>query len=63
MVTYQALANRFVKPVIDRHIAEGRAQGIAEGAQRQNALWTAWLARKQAAEDQGIDFIEPPPAA
>ena len=57
MVIYQSLANRFVKPVIERHEARGRAQGV----QAQNEIWIAWLQRKEAAEAQGIEFNEPPP--
>ena len=61
MVIYQSLVNRYVRPVIERHEARGRAQGRAEGAQVQNDLWNAWLQRKEAAEAQGIEFNEPPP--
>ena len=61
MVIYQSLVNRFVTPVIDRHIATGRAQGRAEGAQAQDELWRDWLRRKQEAEAQGLEFNEPPP--
>ena len=57
MVIYQSLANRFVKPVIERHEARGRA----EGAKAQNELWNAWLQRKESAEAQGIEFNEPLP--
>ena len=59
MVMYQSLANRFVRPVIERHVAEGHAQG----AQAQNELWMAWLRRKEAAEADGMEFNEPPPQA
>ena len=31
MTLYQAMVNRWVFPVIERHRAEGRAQGIAQG--------------------------------
>lgn len=57
MVIYQSLVNRFVTPVIDRHIATGRAQG----EQARDDLWRAWLQRKQEAEAQGLEFNEPPP--
>ena len=57
MVIYQSLFNRYVKPVIERHEAKGRA----EGAQVQNELWHAWLRRKEAAKAQGLEFNEPPP--
>ena len=55
MVIYQSLVNRFVTPVIQRH--EARA------TQARDALWRAWLQRKQEAEDQGLDFNEPPPGS
>ena len=61
MVIYQSLFNRYVRPVIERHEARGRAQGRAEGMQAQNEIWNAWLQRKEAAEAQGIEFNEPPP--
>ena len=59
MVIYQSLVNRFVTPVIDRHIATGRAQG----EQARDDLWRAWLQRKQEAEAQGLEFNEPPPGS
>ena len=57
MVIYQSLFNRYVRPVIERHEARGRAEGM----QAQNELWHAWLQRKEAAEAEGIEFNEPPP--
>ena len=61
MVIYQSLVNRYVIPVIERHKAEGRTEGRAEGVQAQNELWNAWLQRKEAAEAEGIEFNEPRP--
>ncbi len=61
MFIYEDLADRFVRPVIERHQKVGRAQGRAEGAQAQNELWQAWLQRKEQAEAQELDFNEPPP--
>ncbi len=61
MDIYEDLADRFVRPIIERHREVGRAQGRAEAAQAQNELWHAWLQRKQQAEAQGLDFNEPPP--
>ena len=58
-MVYESLVARFVTPVIERHMATGRAQG----EQRQNALWRAWLQRKQDAEEQGTDFNELPPGS
>ena len=34
MTLYQAMANRWVIPVIERHKSEGRAEGLAEGLER-----------------------------
>ena len=51
IMVYQSLVARFVTPVIQRHEA------------RRDALWHAWLQRKQDAEEQGTDFNEPPPGS
>ena len=53
MSLYHAIANRWVKPVIESHEARGRVEGDAE--------WRGWLNRKNAAEAQGLPFDEPPP--
>ena len=57
MSLYHAIANRWVKPVIEDHEARGRAEGRAEG----DARWREWLNRKDEAEAQGLPFDEPPP--
>ena len=65
MVLYQFAINQWVKPVIKRHKdagrAEGRVEGRQEGRQEANREWDEWLARKTAAESQGILFTEPRP--
>ena len=53
MSLYQAMVNRFVIPVIEAHVARGRAEERAE--------WRAWNRRRMAAEAQGKPFNEPPP--
>ena len=53
MVVYQSLVDRFVTPVIDKH--------IAKGMQVQNERWHAWLQRKESAEAEGVEFNEPTP--
>ena len=75
MVLYQYAVNRWVKPVINRNVeagrAEGRAEGITEGRAEGVTVgraeadqeWAGWLARKEAAERQGLPFDEPPPNA
>ena len=47
-MTDESLVARSVTPVIKCH--ETRA------IQANNALWRAWLRRKQEADDQGMDF-------
>ena len=71
MVLYQYAFNRWVKPVINRNveagraegITEGRAEGVTEGRAEADQEWASWLARKEAAESQGLPFDEPPPNA
>ena len=53
MTFYQAMVNRFVIPVIEKHKAEGRAQAHEE--------WIAWNRRRVEAKRQGRDFDESPP--
>ena len=55
MVTARYLENKFVKPLIERHKAEG------EAAERRR--WTEWNARRIEAERTGVPFDEPPPAS
>ena len=61
MVLYQFAINQWVKPVIKRHKDAGRAEGRQEGRQEANREWDEWLARKNAAESQGMPFAEPRP--
>ena len=65
MSLYHAIANRWVKPVIENHEArgraEGRTEGRAEGRAEGDARWRDWLNRKDEAEAQGLLFNEPPP--
>ena len=53
MTFYQAMVNRFVIPVIEKHKAEGRAEAHDE--------WIAWNRRRVEAERRGRDFDESPP--
>ena len=57
MSLYQAMVNRYVTPVIERHRAEGRVEGRAE----RDAQWQEWLQRRTDAESKGQPFDEPPP--
>ena len=71
MVTARYLENKFVKPLIERHKAEGRAEGIetgtvagrAEGEAAERRRWTEWNARRLEAERASVPFDEPPPAS
>ncbi len=55
MVLYQFAVNKWVKPVIQKHKDEGRAEA--------NREWEAWLQRKAKAENEGRPFDEPQPGA
>ena len=59
MSVYHAIVNRYVIPVIERHKAEGRAEGQA--AEREK--WWAWNQRRIEAEKRGLQFDESPPGA
>ena len=66
---YEAMLNRWVRPVIAEHEARGYARGLAKAqakyeaiaAQRRDQLWQDWLSRKTEAEEQGLPFDEPHP--
>ena len=55
MVTARYLTNKFVKPVIEKHRAEGRDE--------ERRKWTKWNARRIEAEKSGQPFDEPPSAS
>ena len=63
MSLYQAMVNRYVTPVIERHRAEGRVEGRAEGRAERDFEWQEWLRRRAYAESEGLPFDEPPPGA
>ena len=67
MSVYHAIVNRYVIPVIERHKAEGRAEGRiagrAEGRAVEREEWQAWNRRRIDAEKQGRNFDESPPGA
>ena len=78
MATLDYLRNKWVKPLIDRHRAEGRAEGRVEGRAEGREEGRAegreegrtevyeqlrrWLERRDAAEEAGLPFDEPPPS-
>ena len=41
---------------------EGLAEGLAEGRNEEREEWLAWNERREAAEREGREFTEPPPA-
>ena len=43
-------------------LARGRAEGQAEGSARERKRWESWNRARMAAEEQGNEFSEPPPA-
>ena len=53
MSLYHMIANRWVKPVIEKHQEEGRQEACRE--------FQEWLNRKEEAESPGLSFDEPPP--
>ena len=57
MSTLEYLRNKWVKPLIARHRADGRAQGRAEMYDELRK----WLERREVAEQAGSPFYEPPP--
>ena len=69
MGIYGILTNAFTKPIIERHITEGRAKGRAEGRdvgraegkEEANRAWRKWYARRMEAEANGLPFDEPMP--
>ena len=57
MSLYQAMVNRYVIPVIEKHKSEGRAEGLEQAHEE----WIAWNRRRVEAERWGRDFDESPP--
>ena len=57
MSLYQAMVNRYVIPVIEKHKSEGRAEGLEQAHEE----WIAWNRRRVEAERRGRDFDELPP--
>ena len=55
MVTKRYLERKWIKPLIERQMAEGRAEA--------NRAWIAWNLRRIEAESNGKPFDEPPPAS
>lgn len=62
VVTARYLGNKFVEPLIEKHKAEGRAEGLEEGRAEERLRWSEWNQRRIEAEARGASFDEPPPA-
>ena len=63
--TIMSILEQLLKPIIASSEARGEARGQARGEEQAtasaNRRWRAWLARRDAARDQGLPFDEPPP--
>ena len=46
--------------LIERKIAQWRAEGFAEGMAARDAKWSAWNSRRMDAARDGVPFLEPP---
>ena len=50
-------------PMLKKWIEErARQEGLAEGEERANQRWKAWLKRRDEAEANNLPFDEPPPS-
>ena len=57
MVTSRYLSSKFVTPIVERHKAEGRAEGRSE----MHNAWLVWYRKSEEAKAKGLPFDEPPP--
>ena len=58
---FQIIARKWIKPGMDKMIAEGSADAIAATAIATNKEWRNWINRRDAALAKGEPFTEPPP--
>ena len=69
MVTARYLSSKLVTPIVERYLAEGRAQGLEEGLaegevkgrSEMHQAWLVWYRKSEEARAKGIPFDEPPP--
>ena len=61
VVTARYLSSKFVTPIVERYLAEGRAQGLEEGKVEMHQAWLVWYRKSEEAKAKGIPFDEPPP--
>ena len=58
---FQIIARKWIKPGMDKMIAEGNADAIAATTSASNKEWRHWLNRRDAALAKGELFTEPAP--
>ena len=61
MTLAQIIARKWIKPGMDKMIAEGSADAVAATASTSNKEWRNWLNRRDAALAKGEPFTEPVP--
>lgn len=60
MVTSRYLSSKFVTPIVERYLAEGRAEAHEKWVEA-HEKWADWYRRSKEAEAKGLPFDEPPP--
>ena len=55
------LAERYKQKRFEDGLATGIARGVAKGSADTNRNWSEWNRRREAAEEEGRPFTEPPP--
>ena len=48
--------------LMEQAIAQGMEQGISQGQAKRQKKWEGWNGRRLQAQEEGIDFNEPPPS-
>ena len=61
MVTSRYLSSKFVTPIVERYLEEGRTKGLEEGRSEMHNAWLVWYRKSEEAKAKGIPFDEPPP--
>ena len=63
MVTKRWLEEKWLNPWIERQKANDYAKNFAKGRAEERRRWTEWNQRRIEANEAGVPFNEPPPAA
>ena len=58
---FQIIARKWIKPGMDKMIAEGNAAATTAAASATSKEWRHWLNRRDAALAKGEPFTEPAP--